>query len=54
MKHMPRKVSLGWAAQIDIQSPSHAFQSAPPSFTWCVGSNTASQPAACGKVSGAR
>lgn len=45
--HMPRKLSLGCAAQMAIQSASHAFQCAPPCFTCCVGSKTANHPAAC-------
>ena len=45
--HMPRKLSLGWAAQTAIQSRSQPFQSAPPWATWLVGSSTASHPAAC-------
>lgn len=47
--HMPRKLSFGCAAQMAIQSASHAFQCAPPCFTCCVGSRTASHPAACRK-----
>ena len=47
--HMPRKLSLGCAAQMAIQSASHVFQCAPPCFTCCVGSKTASHPAACRK-----
>ena len=31
--HMPRNVSLGWAAQIAIQSASHAFQALLPFCT---------------------
>ena len=31
--HMPRNVSLGWAAQMVIQSASHALQAPLPVFT---------------------
>lgn len=45
--HIPRKLSLGWAAQTAIQSRSHPFHSARPWATWSVGSRTANHPAAC-------